>query len=404
MMLDPSPFVRRRKRGDLLWVPALVLSCALGMSSCTATRPEARPVAASDAPKLVLLDPAQCRALLADDASAESLQQAVARSVAYLERLPAERSVSALDRRLSVGAQLDMLRTLPGLVADGNWTAAVCQHAKVYRVELPEGFLITGYYQPELRARRKRGGAFRYPLYRTPDDLVDVDLTQWCTECGQRVSQGRVKDGRLIPYYSRREIEAGVLEGRGYEIAWLEDPIETFFMHVQGSAVLRFEDGVQMHVSYSSSNGRPYTSIGRVLIERGKVTREALSMQALKDYLRAHTDEQEEILSRNERYIFFRTVTTGPIGSLGVPLTAGRSLAADANTYPPGALVFLKIAPRPGAAQPVSTTRFASIQDSGAAINTPSRLDVYWGTGDAAADIAGDMRNPGELYLVLPRE
>jgi len=386
-------------------IPSKALAAlTLLLVSCAATSPEPVPSAKVAAPRLVRLDAAQCRALLGDDAPQESLRQALARSVAYLERLPVERALPVLDRRLQAGELLGFLRTLPGLVNDGDWVTAVCQHASVHRVEIPEGFLVTGYYQPELRARRKRGGSFQYPLYRTPDDLVDIDLGQWCTECGTRVSQGRVKDGRVLPYYSRGEIEAGALDGRGYEIAWLEDPLDAFFMHVQGSAVLRLEDDVQMHVSYSSSNGRPYTSIGRILIERDKLTRHNVSMQTIKDYLRAHPEEQPDILSRNERYIFFRTVTDGPIGSLGVPLTAGRSIAADAAVYPSGALVFMKIQPRPQTPRPVSTTRFAMIQDAGAAISGPGRIDVFWGTGDTAAELAGDMRNPGELYLVLPRE
>ncbi len=358
----------------------------------------------SERPHLVALPPDQCRSLIGDDSSPQTLQNAMAHSLEYLSRVPSERTWTALDRQVRAGALYDLLSALQTGAAGSDWTERACALATVYRIEAPEGMLVTGYYQPELAASRSRTNRFRYPLYRMPDDLVDIDFSQWCPECGRRVVQGRVKEGHLIPYYSRREIDAGILERRGYEIAWLEDPVEAFFMHVQGSAVLRFDDGVQMHVSYSSSNGRPYTSIGRVLIERGRLTRENLSMQALKDYLRAHSDEQAEIMSTNERYIFFRTVTNGPIGSLGVPLTAGRSIAADAAVYPPGALVFMKIAPRPEAANSTSTARLALIQDSGIAITGPGRLDVYWGTGATAEAIAGDMRNPGELYLVLPRD
>ena len=357
-----------------------------------------------DRPHLVALTPDQCRSLIGDDSSAPSLQNAVARSLEYLSRIPSERTWTALDRQVRAGSLYDLLSILQKNAADGDWSNRGCALATVYRGAAPDDMLVTGYYQPELAASRTQTRRFRYPLYREPDDLVEIDLSQWCPECGHRIVQGRVKDGHLIPYYSRQQIDAGALERRGYEIAWLEDPVEAFFMHVQGSAVLRFDDGVQMHASYSSSNGRSYTSIGRVLIERGQLTRENLSMQALKRYLRAHPEEQAEIMSTNERYIFFRTVTNGPIGSLGVPLTAGRSIAADAAVYPPGALVFMKIAPRPEAPEGASTARFALIQDSGIAISGPGRFDVFWGTGTTAEAIAGDMRNPGELYLVLPRE
>lgn len=384
-------------------VPTSILAFVLAACAAPApSQPKAVGHETPYVPQLTRLDPARCHAVLRDDTTAESLQQALARSVGYYEKLPPERSFTTFGQQVSAGEMLRFLLALPQPTADGTWQTAVCDRARVYRVELPEGMLITGYYQPELRASRTRTSQFRYPLYRAPDDLIDADLSAWDWEGSRRVIQGRIKEGRLVPYYSRGEIDAGILNGRGYEIAWLEDPVDAFFMHVQGSAILRFADGVQMHVSYSNSNGRPYTSIGRVLIDRGKLSRENVSMQSLREYLRAHPDEQAEIMATNQRYIFFRTVPNGPIGSLAVPLTAGRSLAADAAVYPPGALVFVKIDVRAENLGQTSTARFALIQDAGIAITGPSRLDVYWGTGNDAAEIAGGMRNPGELYLILP--
>jgi membrane-bound lytic murein transglycosylase A len=363
---------------------------ALAFHACAHLPPAISPPAVpSSLPRLVALDAAECRAVIGDDAPAPSLQQAVARSVDYLERLPPDRTLPVLDRSITAGELAAMLRDIGG-VED------VCDRVHVYRVELPQGLLVTGYYQPDLAASRTRTERFRYALYRIPDDLVDVDLSQWD---GARVIQGRVQDGKLVPYYSRAEIDAGVLSGRGAEIAWLDDPVEAFFVHVQGSALLRFEDGVQMQVSYTGSNGRPYTSIGRVLIEQGKLTREQVTLQELKRYLRAHPDEQAALLATNQRYIFFRPVITGPIGSLGVPLTAGRSVAADASVYPAGGVVLLRTsAPgRPG------RSRLLLIQDAGTAITGPGRLDLFCGSGPAAEAIAGDMRERGELYVLLPQ-
>lgn len=373
--------------------------------ACTRRPPSDRSLAPPQTgaqPRLVALDAAACRALPPDDASPESLRQAVARDLDALQRLPAERAFTLLDRRVTAADLITVLNALSA--AGGDW-AAICDHLRLYRVEPPEGFLITGYYQPVLPASRVRTERFRYPLYRPPDDLVDVDLRRWCPACEAHVVQGRVAAGKLVPYYSRGEIDAGVLAGHDYEIAWLDDPVEAFFLHVQGSALLRFDDGVSMQVSYSSANGRPYTGIGRVLIKQGKLAREQLSLQTLKDYLRAHPEEQPALFAANERYIFFRTVITGPIGSLGVPLTAGRSIAADTHVYPPGALAFLRIGARAAGTggSPVNVARFAVLQDTGAGITGPSRLDVYWGTGAVAEAIAGDLRNPGELYVVLPQ-
>jgi len=362
------------------------------------------PSVVSPQPRLVALDPAQCRAVIRDDTSLESLRQAAARSLDYVQTL-GPRDITLFDRSLSVADLESVLTTVTALANGTDWPLQVCDRLRLYRVDLAEPLLVTGYYEPELAASRTRTTRFRYPVYRTPDDLIDVDLGTFCPACDGRVAQGRVKNGRLVSYYSRAEIDAGALEGHGDELAWLDDPIEAFFLHVQGSARLHFDDGVYMQISYSSANGRPYTSIGRVLIEQGKIAREAVSLQALKDYLRAHPEEQAELMAANQRYIFFRPVVAGPVGSVGITLTAGRSIAADTRIYPPGALAFLTISPHhlPAAmGDAPAVSRVVAIQDTGTAITGPSHIDVFWGSGSTAESIASDMRNPGELYLLLP--
>jgi len=358
-------------------------------------------------PRLVPVSDAECRTVVRDGAPPSALQQAVTQSIEYLQRLPQQRSFAALDRRVTVSELLDVANGLGAILSGGDDLAHdVCERFRLYRAELPDRLLITGYYQPELAASRVPTERFHYPLYRTPDDLVDLDLDAFAPGCRTGVVQGRVQDGKVVPYYSRAEIDAGTLAGRDYEIAWLDDPVEAFFLHVQGSARLRFPDGVYMDISYSRSNGRPYTSIGRVLIEQGKMASETVSLAALKDYLHSHPEEQRALLATNQRYIFFRVVATGPIGRLEVPLTAGRSIAADARAYPPAAVVFLRVAtpatPTPSVT-PETFSRFAVIQDAGAAITGANRIDVFWGSGSTAESIAGDMRSSGELYLVLPR-
>ncbi|MBI3785474.1 MAG: MltA domain-containing protein [Deltaproteobacteria bacterium] len=350
---------------------------------------------------LTALDSGECRRVVQDDAAAESLRQAAARNLEYLSRLPINKEMTAFDRTISAASLTSMMNAISSWPGD-DWSG-LCDRYHLYKVTAPD-LLITGYYQPELSASRRRTSRFRYPLYRVPDDLVDIDISQFCPACERKVVQGRVKDGKLVPYYTRGEIEAGSLSGRDLEIAWLDDPVEVYFLHVQGSALLRLEDGVLLEVSYSGTNGQPYTSIGRILIDRGKVSSEAMTLKTLKDYLRAYPEEQASLLSANQRYIFFRGVVVGPIGSLGVPLTGGRSLADDPSIYPPGALAFVHIAPRPQGAASVRRDyrRLAIVQDAGSAISGANRLDVFWGTGSGAEEIAGDMRNPGELYLMLP--
>jgi membrane-bound lytic murein transglycosylase A len=380
---------------------------AATIASCAYVGSVSMPARPAVGPHLVALGADACRGLLHDDAPPAALQQAVARSIEYLEKVPAAHSFTALDHHVTADELLHMLTTLAAAAPNvGDWSEAVCERSHLYRAALPEKLLVTGYYEPEVAASRNRTQRFHYPLYRTPDDLVDVDLGQFCAECGQRVGKGRVHNGKLVPYYSRAEIDAGALAGRGYEIAWLDDPVEAFFLHVQGSALLHFEDGVRMQIGYSSSNGLPYTSLGSVLIAQDKVPRDMVSLQVLKDYLRAHPDEQDQLMAANQRYIFFRAVAAGPVGSLGVPLTAGRSLAADPKQYPPGALLFVRIASRDQpsvVSNQAVVSRFALNQDAGVAISGPGHVDVFWGTGATAEAIAGDMHNPGELYLVLPK-
>jgi len=384
----------------------LPLLC-LTLAGCGYLPSSWRPAALSSEPHLVALDAESCRAVLRDDAPVASLRQAAARSAEYLHRLPQDRLLPVLGRQVAAGELLPLLTALAdATAAENDWSQRLCGQFRLYRADVPQPLMVTGYYEPQLAASRRRTERFRYPVYRVPADLVDVDLGRFCPACRSRVTQGRVQNGKLVPYYSRAEIEAGALADHDYEIAWLDDPVEAFFLHVQGSAELRFEDGVHMQISYSGSNGRQYTSLGRVLVEQGKMSRDHVSLQALKDYLRAHPNEQAALMARNERYIFFRTVAVGPVGSLGVPLTAGRSIAADTSVYPAGGLAFLRISRRhaaSGDSDAPLVSRFAVIQDTGTAITGPSRLDVFWGTGPAAEAIAGDMHNRGNLYVVLPR-
>lgn len=353
--------------------------------------------------RLVALDDAACRQYLQDDATPDSLRQAAERNLGYLSRLPSDRLLAFPGRAIPAWQLVSVTRAV--LELDATDLGRLCQRFRLYRVVLPEPLLVTGYYQPELRASRKPSERFRYPIYRTPDDLVDVDLKEFCPQCPARVIQGRVKHGKLVPYFTRAEIEAGALAGRGYELAWLDDPVEAYFLHVQGSAVLELEDGVRLQVSYAASNGQPYRSIAKILSERGQLPSSALTLRALKDYLRAHPSEQAHLFAQNPRWIFFRGVAAGPVGSCGVPLTAGRSAAVDPSVYAHGALAFVEISPRRGAAPSThSYRRFVFLQDTATALSGPSRLDMYWGSGPVAEAVAGEMENPGQLYFLLPVE
>jgi membrane-bound lytic murein transglycosylase A len=268
--------------------------------------------------------------------------------------------------------------------------------------------LFTGYYEPVLKGSRQPSGAFATPLYMRPPDLIGVDLGLFRPDLKGKRLAGQVIDGQLLPYADRAAIEAGVLARRGLEIAWVDDPVDAFFMHIQGSGRVELNDGTSLRLNYAAQNGHPYTPIGRLLIERGVMPAEAVSMQAIRAWLVANPGDASALMNANASYIFFRELTgEGPVGSLSVPLTPGRSLAVDREFVPLGVPVWLA-ATRPNTAPgadegtDVALQRLLVAQDTGGAIRGPVRGDVYWGSGPVAAAIAGRMKHLGRYWLLLP--
>jgi membrane-bound lytic murein transglycosylase A len=265
--------------------------------------------------------------------------------------------------------------------------------------------LFTGYYEPTLRGSRTEGGAFTVPLYVRPPELVSVDLGRFRADLkGKRIA-GRVEDGALVPYFDRGGIQEGALAGRGLELVWVDSPVDAFFLEIQGSGRIELVDSGEMRVGFAGQNGFAYSAIGRELVARGAITKDQLSMQAIREWLEANPDEAAAVMRTNASYVFFRELTgEGPIGSLGVPLTAERSLAVDPLFVPLGVPVWVDTtlpAGAPGGARPLR--RILVAQDTGGAINGPVRGDVFWGGGDDAAATAGSMRQEGRLWLLLPK-
>ncbi len=248
--------------------------------------------------------------------------------------------------------------------------------------------LLTGYYLPLVRGSRERLPGFEVPLYRTPPDLV--------TRNG---ATGRLVDGELQPYYSRAEIDDGALANRGLELVWLASPIDAFFVSIQGSAVISLADGGRMRLGVAANNGQGYVAIGRVLVEMGEMKVADASMQSITLWLQKHPERARALMETNPRYIFFREMgDEGPVGAEGVTLTAGRSLAVDPAYLPYGAPVFLDSYDTQGS----PWRRLMLAQDTGAAIKGPLRGDIYWGDGEVAERMAGEMRSTGRFYLLLP--
>ena len=263
--------------------------------------------------------------------------------------------------------------------------------------------LITGYYEPLLRGSRKPTSRYRYPLYGVPDDLVVVDLAGLYPELKNMRLRGRLEGRKLVPYPDRAQIETTPPPLRGKEIAWVDDEIDLFFLHIQGSGRIRLDTGETMRVGYAEQNGHPYRSIGRILVQRGELTLDQASMQSIKAWARRYPEKASELLNSNGSYVFFRELPAapgGPPGALGVPLTARRSIAVDARNVPLGAPVFIATT-WPNSPRPLNRLMLA--QDTGGAIRGPVRADFFWGHGEAAGREAGRMKQRLRMWVLLPQ-
>ena len=320
---------------------------------------------------------------LEDDLDTVSLRAAIAHTRPAWARAGDTATPAAADQLLAI---------LDGIADPRARRAAVARSFRVVRVGDP--LLLTAYYEPELAGRLTANSEFRHPLYARPRDLVDVEPREIDEACRCRRLTGRIEDGRVRPYPTRGEIDGGALAGRGLEIAWAADPIDLFVLHVQGSGRLRLGDGTVVGVRFAGSNGRPYRSIVHALVARGVVARNNATLPEIRRALGGLSDaERAEVMATDERYTFFRLAEGAAVGSLGVDLTPGRSIAADPRLVPPGALAYLSTP---------SVRRLVVSQDAGAAI-TGAHADLFLGPGAEAEARAGAMREHGTLYLLLPR-
>ena len=275
-----------------------------------------------------------------------------------------------------------------------------------HKVLLPEGKdgLYTGYYEPEMDGALEPSEEYATPLLARPDDLVMVYLGEFRDHLkGERIA-GRVISGTLKPYESRAEIEAGELGEKAFPLAYVRDPVDAFFLHIQGSGRVTLPDGGVLRVGFAGQNGHPYTSIGRVLIRRGLLPRDQVTMQSLRAWLADNPDLRDEILNANASYVFFRDLqiddpSLGPIGAEGLPLTPMHSLAVDRSFHAMGVPMWTDTL-MPLTAEPLQNLMIA--QDTGGAIRGPVRGDVFFGFGGDAPLLAGGMKRTGDLYVFLP--
>ena len=300
---------------------------------------------------------------------------------------------------------------------DGSDGAAVRRFFEAnftpYRVSGTDGGgtgLVTGYYEPLLHGSRTPGPGFPAPLYAPPDDLLIVDLADLYPELKGKRVRGRLDGRRVVPYWPRADIDGGKADVAGKALVYVTDPVDAFFLQIQGSGRVALAEGGIMRVGYADQNGQPFRSVARVLIDRGELTVGQASMQGIREWGRQHPDALPQLLDENPSYVFFREVPPpapgslealidGPIGSLGVPLLAGRTIAVDPRVIPLGTPVFI------ATTEPLSDTplqRLVMAQDTGGAIRGAVRADFFWGFGDDAGRQAGRMRQTGSLWLLWP--
>jgi len=348
---------------------------------------------------------------LSDDLDGVDLAAGCAPSLAYFDRVPADRvfvfgDIERTAAELSAGvSRACEIAAMPSNLQQEEFENEFLLLRSVGRDGAGE-VLFTGYYEPLLDARPERRPPFDQPVYGVPGDLVTVDLREFGIDDDRARLIGRVEDRRLVPYLVREEIDFG--EGLGSEVevlGWVDDPVDVFFLHVQGSGTLVFADGSRIRAGYATTNGRPYRSIGKLLIDDGLVSREDMSMQAIRGYLEDHPEELQRVLGFNPSYVFFRALPSqgGPLGCYGEPVTGGRSIATDRGLFPAPIMAWVRATIPTVDGGEEAIARFVLNQDTGGSIRGPGRVDLFMGQGDEAGEIAGRTKHIGELYFLIPK-
>ncbi|MEO5358964.1 MAG: MltA domain-containing protein [Nitrospirota bacterium] len=376
----------------------VLLTIFMTVVGCTATA--VKPTAISPDKAMVRLTAEQYPEFI-DDAAIESLKDSITRNFRYLNALKDDYvfrygpdTYTAREVKDSLLYFMSVLDTAKGSRTMLNQSIredfAVYEavgsdwHGKVY---------YTGYYVPELNGSRTKGGRYIYPLYALPKDIAGLP--------GE-------KTGRVTPYYTHEEIHKGALAGRGLELLWVDNRVDLFFLHVQGSGTVRLENGSTINVTYAGTNGHKYRPAGRVLVDENKIPLPQISLKSIKKYLAEHPEDVDRVLFYNPSYVFFRESKESAIGSTGVSLVDGRAIATDKKIFPQGALVYVSTRKSEFAEDETVTgqsplARFALNQDTGGAIIGPGRADFFWGRGSAAELQAGYMKYDGTLYFIVKK-
>jgi membrane-bound lytic murein transglycosylase A len=330
------------------------------------------------------------------------------KSCTVIQKQPSSRSLGSLKQAGTIG----------------DWTP-ICAKARAINLSNPaqlRGFyethftphqvmangqtegLFTGYYEASLNGSRTRTPRYNIPLYTRPSDLVMVQLGDFRDDLKGRRIAGRVVNGRLKPYEDRTQIVSGAWPHNDKALVWVDDAVDAFFVQIQGSGLVTLPDGQSMRIGYAGQNGHPYYAIGRELVKRGALTKEAVSMQSIRGWLADNPRKADEVMNTNASYVFFQELSTkggGPVGGQNVALTPERSLAIDHSLMAYGLPVWVDIDPPTPETRRLQQLMIA--QDTGGAIRGPVRGDVFWGHGARAETWAGAMKSKGRYWVLLPK-
>ncbi|MEW6615635.1 MAG: MltA domain-containing protein [Thermodesulfobacteriota bacterium] len=351
-----------------------------------------------------------------DDMDRDSLKAAIGRSIDYLKRLPPDREFVYGPHAYTAGYLAESMNTFLDILTNSaspkDLNKKIKGHFYIYKSAGTDGggsVLFTGYYEPVLKGSLTRSDEYKYPIYTKPGDLMVIDLGQFNPKFETEKIVARYNGNKVVPYYSREEIDVEkALEGKGLELFWVSDPVQLFFLHVQGSGIIDLGDTKIQRIHYAASNGRPYRSIGRKLVDENIIPGKKISLQSIKAYFKDHPEERGRILNYNESYVFFEKGENGPLGNTGVILTPGRSIATDNRLFPKAGLAFITTQkPEIDQSGRISEwkcfSRFVVNQDTGGAIRGPDRVDLFWGSGKDAEIAAGAMQHYGEMYFLVKK-
>jgi len=349
-----------------------------------------------------------------DDMAYDGLAHSLLKSISYLKRVPANRTFrfgkDLFDSGHMIKSFEHFLYFIQGKPSKRDLETFIASNYLIYQSigrEKKRRVFFTGYYEPILQGCIEQTPEYGFPIYARPDDLVTADLSLFSSRFKGEKIIGKYTGQTVVPYPDRKDIEQeGFFIGKALPLAWVNDRVDLFFLHIQGSGKICLESGETINVHYHTTNGRPYRSIGRLLIEKGKIPRTQMSMQKIRAYLQDHPGEVDKVLHYNPSYVFFKIEKDGPLGYLGVKLTPGRSIALDRRLFPPAGLAFVEskkpVIDGSGKIHSwIDLSRFVLNQDTGGAIRGPGRADLFWGNGRYAEIAAGHMKHNGRLYFLV---